>query len=456
MLVSDIDLSYAVSSQVRVASCIGVLVDFTTVFGCQAGLYHPIIGVLWQRFYNFCSCDLRWANQANVLATGARYVDNYQNPKPGKTYISSSLPAFGQKDRKVRIASKVIESPSSYAFGTIKDEVVIRKNDGGKSYITAKFFEDDRGLFVLSIQGYTVATDKPHNASFSFIGDEIGTLLEFIANIRSVPFSRSGPVDISDKELQRIVLSKSQALHLIEDNEDLFVEVVASSITKRDIIAVAYRKKQLEAFRCLLDDQTYFDRVRESKGCSEEALWQAFFEKNPWIFGYGLNYLYLVSLDEKKLEQVVQGHRIGKHGKRVDALMKTRGIISSLCFVEIKTHKTPLLGSASYRAGCWPPSSDLAKAVSQVQGTVASAMEVIRGKLAIDDSDGYPTGEETFTFAPKAFLVVGNLADFIGDNGVNQEQFRSFEAFRRNTLCPEVITFDELYARARFIVEQGE
>jgi hypothetical protein len=51
-------------------------------------------------------------------------MGNYQDPEPGETYISPSLAAFGQQNRKVRIASKVIESPEAYAFGTVKDEVV--------------------------------------------------------------------------------------------------------------------------------------------------------------------------------------------------------------------------------------------------------------------------------------------------------------------------------------------
>ena len=80
-------------------------------------------------------------------------MDDYQNPKEGKTYISPRLDAFGDSDRKVRIASKVIESPDSYAFAKIQDEVVLRHKEGAKSYITAKFLEDNRGIFVLSIQG---------------------------------------------------------------------------------------------------------------------------------------------------------------------------------------------------------------------------------------------------------------------------------------------------------------
>ncbi len=384
------------------------------------------------------------------------YMDNYKKPKPGKTYISPSLSAFGQKDRKVRIASKVIESPIEYAFATVKDEIVLRKKEGGKKSIKARFFEDDRRILVLSIQGYTVATDKPHNASFSFVGNEINTLREFIANIRSVAFNDSGPVNITDEELRRLVLSKLQAQHLVEDNEGLFAEVVSSSITKKDVVAVAYRKKQLEAFRLLLEDTSYFNRAKEQKQCSDEALWQKFFEKNPWIFGYGLNYVYLDALDDRKLEQVVQGHSVGTRGKRVDALMKSRGVISSLCFVEIKTHKTNLLGAKSYRPGCWAPSTELIGGVSQVQGTVASAMDTIRSKLALTDSDGDPTGEEAFNYSPKAYLVVGSLSSFVSDHGVNQEQFRSFELFRRNTFSPEIITFDELYERAKFIVHQNE
>jgi len=85
-------------------------------------------------------------------------MDDYQNPKPGKTYISPALSDFLQKHRKVRIATKLIESPDSYAFAKVKDELVLRHKEDAKTCITAKFFEDDRGIFVLSIQGYTVAT----------------------------------------------------------------------------------------------------------------------------------------------------------------------------------------------------------------------------------------------------------------------------------------------------------
>lgn len=383
-------------------------------------------------------------------------MDTYQDPEPGKTYISPRLNSFGNPQRKVRIATKLIEQPETYAFAQVKDEVVLRHKNDAKTCITAKFFEDDRGVFVLSIQGYTVASGKPHNASFAFVGDEIGKLIEFINHIQSVPLKSSGSMRITDDDLRRVVLSNVQAQAIFQDNQELFAEVIRSAVTREDVVAVGYRKRQLQVFQQLLENDEYFNAVKEQKQCSNEAVWQKFFEKNPWIFGYGLSYIQLSTLDEKKLEQVVHGHTVSEHGKRVDALLKTRGVISSLCFVEIKTHKTELLNSQSYRGGCWPPSAELSGAVSQVQGTVALATETIKSKLSLTDDVGNPTGEEAFNYMPKSFLVVGSLHEFIGDHGVNQERYRSFELFRRNTVSPEIITFDELYERARFIVHQNE
>lgn len=383
-------------------------------------------------------------------------MDDYQNPKPGKTYISPSLSSFSQPERKVRIATKLIEQPDSYAFAVLKGETVLRHKEGAKTCIKAKFFEDDRGIFVLNIQGYTIASMKPHNASFSFVGNEIEKLVEFIEHIRQVPLSDSRYKKITDDEILKLILSSSQAHSIIQGNEDLFIEVLRSAVTKEDVVAVAYRKRQLEAFNRLLKDEDYFERAKTKKNCSDEAVWQRFFEKNPWIFGYGLSYIHLSSLDDKKLEQVVHGYSVADHGKRSDALLKTRGVISSLCFVEIKTHKTELLQNRSYRPGCWAPSLHLAGGVAQVQGTVMLAVESIREKLSIFDDKGDPTGEEIFNYMPKSFLVVGNLDEFRTDNGVNKDKYRSFELFRRNTSSPEIITFDELYERACFIVEQHE
>ena len=382
--------------------------------------------------------------------------DDYQNPLPGKTYMSPSLPAFGDRDRMVRIASKILPSKDGYEYARERDEVVLRKKPDAKTYITAKFLEDTRQTFVLTVQKFVSETGQPYGSGFSFVGEEIGRFCEFLANIQCVDFKTRAKVNISDEELRKIALTTHQARTFLTENQDLFAEVLKSEVTTEDLIAVGFRKKQLSVYKKLLTDQSYFDDLKQKKNCSNEALWQKYFEKNPWVFGYGLGYMFLSALDDKKLEQVVQGHSVDSYGKRADALMKTKGIISNLCFIEIKTHRTELLETKPYRTGCWAPSKELAGAIAQVQGTVASAVENLSSKINPSDSEGNPTGEEIYNYQPKSYLVIGSMGDFVSEHGVNKDKLRSFELLRKNTSNPEIITFDELYERAKFIVQHNQ
>jgi hypothetical protein len=378
------------------------------------------------------------------------------NKRSDKTYMSRSLVDFIDKERKVRIASKVFDpSVEELIFATVKKEIVLRKKDGGKRIVKATFFEDPRAVSVLNLQAYTEVTGAPHKSSFALIGSEIGKFLEFARHIHEYLFHHDHEVNITDEELREFLLSERRATKFLADNPDVLSEVLRTKVTKEDIVAVAYRREQLAAYARLMNDPEYFTHAEEFKGCSGEALWQKFFEKNTWFFGYGLGYLFLCSLDDRKLESYVQGHSVAADGKRVDALMKTRGLISSLCFVEIKIHTTKLLSNKPYRKGCWAPSSELVGAVAQVQGTVQSAVEHIGSKLASTDHNGFPTGEEAFNYQPRSFLVIGSLSEFVGEHGINAEQYRSFEIYRRNTQWPEIITFDELYERAIHIVNHN-
>jgi len=247
---------------------------------------------------------------------------------------------------------------------------------------------------------------------------------------------------MTDDQLSTMVLNQSQAKILIHHNQELILELAKSEVTKEDIVALGYRKSQLERFENLLNDQSYFESECRQSECTAESLWQRFFEKNKWVFGYGLGYLFLTGLNDKKLEQVVQGYDLSKLGKRADAIMKTRGIIGSLCFIEIKTHKTELLQKKYYRSGCWAPSDEMVGAVSQVQGTVSRAVKSLSEHIEFEDKHGNPTGEQVFNYHPKSYLVIGTLAELITEHGINKERYRSFELYRRNTSAPEIITFD--------------
>lgn len=382
--------------------------------------------------------------------------DTYKNPVEGKTYISPPIQnEYGEKTT-IRIVTRGIDQSETYEVAKEKGEILLRTTTGGKNIIAAKVFEKSNRIYVLNIQQYTAATGNPHKLGFAFIGDEITKLFNFIRDVQTMRFGSERYQRLSDEDIKHIELTDAQANSFFEKNPELFTSIVQSQMTKQDIIAFGYRKKQLECFEKMLNDPNYFEWVEKEKKLKKEAVWQRFFEANPWIFGYGLGYIFLSGLDDKKLEQVVQGYSLNSHGKRIDAVMKTKGIISNLCFVEIKTHMTKLLEDTPYRPGCYAPTKELAGAIAQVQGSTADAVRSLAEKIAISDSLGNPTGETLYNYQAKSFLVIGNLNEFIGDHGVNEDKLRSFELLRKNTMSPEIITFDELFERAKFIVSFNE
>lgn len=371
-----------------------------------------------------------------------------------KTIISR---AFSNKltGEKLRIASHIVEGEPGLKFAEVNDEVILRQTPAGRYEIKATFFVNDRKIQTLTIQKFSSKSGPLEKQHFSFVGAEIDTLLQFVAGIKTMNLDGDGKVHLADDVLREIVLDEGQARQLFAKNPDVFLELAQSEEVTRDVVALGYRRKQLAHFEKLLSDADFFEGEKQRLKCRPEDVWQKFFEANTWIFGYGLAYQFLSALDDQKLEQIVQGYDVTGPGKRSDGLMKTHGLIGSLCFVEIKRHDTDLLAKSEYRSGVWAPSVELTSGTAQVQGTVQAAIEKIGQRMSPTSNGGDPTGEDLFNIEPRSFLVIGTLDEFYADHGVNVSKFRSFELYRRNTSRPEIVTFDELLKRARFIVEHG-
>jgi len=396
--------------------------------------------------------------------------DYFINKRTDRVYLSRALDEkFLIKNetgeikeifRPFRIVSKIIENIEDHKFIKEGKQIALRITPGGRQEIKAKFYEDTRGITTLTIQKFSSDTGKPHNTYFTFQGNEIITLFNFIRNIGLLPITNKSSEKFDDSFLAEIILTKEQAIKLISKNPDLINEIIKSNITTDEIQNLAYRKEQLEKFRNLLEDENYFTETKNSykKQIGDEHVWQDFFENNTWIFGYGLNYVFNSPLEDKKLEQVVTGFDFNNSGKRIDALMKTRGLINSFCFGEIKTHKKNLLKQVidPFRGECWAISDELAGAIAQTQKSVQKSIKELSTKVEIKDKTGNLTGEQIFIYQPKSFVVIGHLKEFITDNGVNEDKFSSFELFRQNQTNPEILTFDELYERAKFIVKNDE
>ena len=378
----------------------------------------------------------------------------FKNSRVDKTYVSPSFPTLSGK--RLRIANKVIDAGAGYEFATVNDEIVLRQTPAGRVQITAKFIVDDRYFQTVTLQKFT--GKGPAKEYFTFLPSEVATLLKFLTNLKRINFPNEGKVNITDADLEEFLLSTDQVHRLATNNPKLLAALARTEITSEDIVALGFRKRQLEMFRRLLTEPDYFQAALSEHPKGPEDVWQCFFEVNPWIFGCGLSLIYFGPLDQRKLEQCVRGFSVTGPGKRVDALLRSHALVSTTCFVELKRHDTDLVSDNSYRSGIWQPSKELSGAVAQVQGTVSVALEQWRSQEAITAPDGEPTGETIFTTEPRSFVICGRLDEFHAEHGVNERKFRSFELYRRNLIRPEIVTFDELYERARFIVDvqQGE
>ena len=256
------------------------------------------------------------------------------------------------------------------------------------------------------------------------------------------------------RDLERQILSaRPQVTEWLYQQEPLqFARLIESDLAARDVIAIAHRRSVVERFRNLLNDPEFFKDAAEPFGGRPEKVWQDLLEENPWILGVSLAGQLLTNLSRDKLEQVVAGFSIAGPGKRADAVMRTNGRIRAMVIAEIKHHETALVGR-EYRPGSWAPSPELSGAVVQVQQTINLAARKIDGRFAETDDSDAETGEHTYFVRPRSFLILGHLDQLRGTGGVHRTKYESFELYRRNLYEPEILTFDELLARAEWHVE---
>ena len=279
----------------------------------------------------------------------------FKNKRADRVYLSRSLSwkqrrkdensETQQFERPFRIVSKVVDCAESHQFFKDGKQISLRITGGTRQEIVAKFYEDTRGVFTLQIQRYTVESGSPHNTYFTFVGEEISTLYNFLRNTALLPLADENSAKLDDRFVSSLVLSRQQALALLASQPGLAEELVRTKVSVRDVAELGHRRTQLAEFAQLLEDQGYLATRRDGLGPNKgpEAVWQDFLENNTWIFGYGLNYVLKAPLDGAKLETAVRGHDFLGSGKRVDALLKTQGLVSALSFGEIKTHKASLL-----------------------------------------------------------------------------------------------------------------
>lgn len=236
-------------------------------------------------------------------------------------------------------------------------------------------------------------------------------------------------VDNKDEELITLLRS-SEHKHIVP----ALKAIVKEKLSSDDINTILGRKDALVVFNEMLVCETPHN----------EPEWQEFFESNDWILGYGLRYCYLSILQR---ECRVSGTDLdGKNSVISDFLMSDNRFSK---LVELKRPDTPLFKAKKNRSESWRLSDDLTNAVSQILSQ--KAQWEIESKSDCYTSDGHKITEKAHDV--DCVLVIGSSEQFSGDNKESVIKASTLELYRRNMRNIEILLYDELLERAKFIVE---
>ena len=389
----------------------------------------------------------------------------FEGRKKGYIYLSKKFPFkvnpnsrdYGKPVRYVHHVSDLSE-PEKIELEFAGEAWPIYTSDKGRVQIQLLIAQDNsdvKEIIIQKVEGYEFK-GKPRRRVknvLTFRGDDARYVCTLFQALDHLDMKNGSRVRLDFEGIRELISNPEELKELRLEPKDarlLTEHLVDNDSSLADVIAVAARRKVVRCFEKMLDTTSgIFEEEEKRLNKTGEAVWQWFFEQNPWLLGLGLSNQLFTSWDQDKLEQVVSGYSINSDGKRADALMRTSGYVRSMVFAEIKVaHK-----GNEYRSAVWRVSSELSGAVSQAQVTVAAATKVIGERILAKDSDGADIdGDWTYFHQPRSFVIVGSLSDLVGEKGDYQDKIRSFELYRRNLWSPEIITFDELLERAKWIV----
>jgi Domain of unknown function (DUF4263) len=379
-----------------------------------------------------------------------------------RTYVSKTFNRFGIPGNRARYVWKVFDPEGDTELEPYGDGEVwlVKQSEKGRVQVKLLVAREQGHVSELWIEriAYPRGVARAKN-TLRLRGPDVERLIELIRNLAYIPMEGEDGVRVDDALLHKVFTDPASVARLYERNPTFFAQMISGDVEARDVVALKRRRAEVARFKRLLDDDEYFDeQVPLTPHKRPEDVWQGFFEENPWILGVGLGGQLLTSWSRDRLEQVVAGTSIAREGKRVDALMRTSGIVSWLTFAEFKHHRTNLLHGTEYRPGAWRVDKEVAGGVAQAQDTIHRATQDIGEYLRSRAGDGSEVPHDvTFLTRPRSYLVVGQLGQLLGEEGgPHPEKIRSFESFRRSLSGPEIVTFDELLARAEWVVDLAE
>lgn len=366
---------------------------------------------------------------------------------PDTIYVSKLVEfensVTGEKKSKREIR-KVFGDQESSEIVRVKGEFILRSSPTGRDQIKVIVHENDNNRIGFVLQKFRGDTGNPiKETNFSFYDNEFHELLEFLNLVRFIDLSDTANFKLSLSDLREKVLVNREDKELLDsfahlegDSRLKFLEKMReSALTKQDLDILSGRKDGLA---------TFHRKLYEEKDWTEPQ-WQQFFSENTWIFGYGLDYRFLSILQKEAAVSDVDID--GKNTVNSDFLM---GSTDFTVLVELKRPDTLLFEHSKNRSQSWRLSQHLVYAVSQILAQKA-AWEIKSSQTNYDENGNLITQK---TSDPKAILIIGRKDEIEGNPRDSDIKQKTFELYRRDSRNVEILTYDELYERAYYIVNQ--
>lgn len=300
----------------------------------------------------------------------------------------------------------------------------------------------------------------------TFTLEKIASFVDFlVSNISSL---KEWKISLSEIEWKDINISKNQIQKFLETSEweIIIKEILNTNTTKEDIINIWYRKDQLEIFwkllnnTLILEDYRDFEYKNNLSLCKKywltdksiwEKIWQYFFSKNEWIFWYGLDYRFMGIIQREADISTKTVWR--KESVNWDFLVWDNNYVH---FVELKLPNTPLFAKDKNRSNSWKLSDWLFSSHSQILEQKASWLVKLHQKHSEEDENYKKISWKAYD--SKVILIIWDidreLQNSWDEEWINEIKRKTFELFRRDSRNLEIVTYDELFKRANFIINK--
>ncbi|MBI3984773.1 MAG: DUF4263 domain-containing protein [Candidatus Levybacteria bacterium] len=308
-------------------------------------------------------------------------------------------------------------------------EVIVSKNiitkfENGKLYLNSDKLDSSYPKIDLLLKKHNVEIDNLAN-------DILSKYFPQTFKNKSQKYIKGSLAQFIDKNVTQISdLSEADTQSLFDlasrISKDDFLESKTSVLKTKEKIEEVYIEEVIEEFEKLLSRKNLTKNLEER--------WQKFFTQYNWIFSQLFSFPVLIFKDKA----YVGGKGIeNANGKISDFIYKNK-LTNNIAFIEIKTHKTPILIDKPYRGNdVYSVSKDMSGAVNQVldqRDNFQKEFYSLKSKSKNKNFESYNS---------KCIIITGSLSK------LSEEEKKSFDLMRSNSRDVDIITFDEVLEKIK-------